>query len=120
MTLLFVMAFEFGPGPIVWLYMSEVMNDKGVSMGTLLNWTLTLIVGSVTPTLFNAIGSGGTFIMFGVFSGIATIFVLLFMKETKGLTEEQVKKLYLKGSLDNAGEVREFEEKLAYGIPEDD
>ncbi len=53
MTLAFVAAFEFGPGPIVWMYMSEIMNDKGVSIGTLLNWTFTLIIGLITPILFN-------------------------------------------------------------------
>lgn len=51
--LAFVAAFEFGPGPIVWMYMSEIMNDKGVSIGTLLNWTFTLIIGLITPILFN-------------------------------------------------------------------
>lgn len=42
-TILYIMAFEFGPGPIVWIYMSEVMNEKGVAVGTFLNWLFTLI-----------------------------------------------------------------------------
>lgn len=27
---LFLVSFQWGPGPICWIYMSEVMNDKGV------------------------------------------------------------------------------------------
>lgn len=47
--------FEFGPGPIIWIYMSEVMNEKGVAVGTFINWTLTLIVGFGTTYLVNNI-----------------------------------------------------------------
>jgi len=31
-------AFEFGPGPIAWLYISEVTQDKASSIATALNW----------------------------------------------------------------------------------
>lgn len=51
-VLAYVASFEFGPGPVVWMYMSEIMNDKGVSIGTLLNWTFTLIIGLITPVMF--------------------------------------------------------------------
>lgn len=47
-TILFVIVFECSSGPIVWLYMSEITNAKGVSVGSFVNWTFTLIVGSVT------------------------------------------------------------------------
>lgn len=93
MTMLFVMAFEFGPGPVVWIYMSEIMNDKGVSIGTFLSWTFTLIIGLIVPSLMNSI-HGYTFILFGCISTLSTVFIYFFMKETKGLTEEQVKHLY--------------------------
>jgi MFS transporter, SP family, galactose:H+ symporter len=35
--LVFIAAFEFGPGPITWAYMSEVCNDKGTSAATSVN-----------------------------------------------------------------------------------
>ena len=37
LTMSYVCAFEFGSGPIIYLYMSEIMNDKGVAMGILVN-----------------------------------------------------------------------------------
>ena len=44
MVIAFVCAFEFGPGPIVWLYISEVSNDKAASVATFINWVFTLII----------------------------------------------------------------------------
>jgi len=96
MTMAFVCAFEFGPGPIVWLYMGEIMNDKGLSIGAAVNWTLVLIISLFTPTLMDA-SDWGTFLMFGCFNVCGTIFIMLFMKETKGLKDEEVKNLYRKG-----------------------
>lgn len=29
-TLCYVAAFEFGPGPVPWLYMGEIMTDEGL------------------------------------------------------------------------------------------
>lgn len=49
MCLLFITVFEFGPGPIAWIYMSEVMNEKGVAMGTFINWFLTFLFAVFTP-----------------------------------------------------------------------
>jgi hypothetical protein len=66
MCCLFVVSFEFGPGPIVWVYMSEIMNDKGVSIGTVINLVLTLIIGIISTYMIDAIG-GWTFIIFAIF-----------------------------------------------------
>lgn len=56
LAVVFVIMFELGPGPICWLYMSEVMNEKGVSVGTFLNWTFTMIIGILTPFFFTNVG----------------------------------------------------------------
>lgn len=95
MTMLFVCAFEFGPGPVTWLYMGEIMNDKGLSVAAAMNWTLVLIIGLCTPSLMNsAMGSPGTFLLFGGFNVLGTILIMTFMKETKGLSDFEVRQLY--------------------------
>ena len=48
----------------MWVYMSEIMNDKGVSIGTVINLTLTLVIGIVSPIMINSVG-GWAFIIFG-------------------------------------------------------
>ena len=90
MTMLFVCAFEFAPGPVVWLYMGEIMNEKGLSAGALANWTFTLVIGLITPTLMSPEGFGParTFWLFGFFNILAVAFIMVFMKETRGLSDE--------------------------------
>jgi MFS transporter, SP family, galactose:H+ symporter len=59
--LLFVVEFEFSLGPIPWLYMAEIMTEKGLSLAVLLNWIFTIIMAIVTPYVI----SGTLFIVFG-------------------------------------------------------
>ena len=87
MTLMFVCAFEFAPGPITWLYMGEIMTTEGLTVGVLLNWLMTLVVGLVTPSLVTDLGSSRTFFGFGVLNLLAALFYSFFMKETKGLSQ---------------------------------
>ena len=56
LTVIFIFGFEFGPGPIVWIYLSEICNDKATSVNTVVNWFWTLVVSISTPLLFNARG----------------------------------------------------------------
>jgi SP family arabinose:H+ symporter-like MFS transporter len=51
LVLLYVTLFEFSLGPILWIYMSEIMTDKGVSLGTLTNWVFTIIIAVSTSAL---------------------------------------------------------------------
>lgn len=95
MTMLFVCCFEFAPGPIVWLYMGEICNDIGSSFASFMNWTFVLLISLFTPTLFaSSLGNAGTFVLFGVCNVFGVVFIMLFMKETKDLSDEEVKNLY--------------------------
>ena len=87
LTVAFIFGFEFGPGPVVWLYLSEVCNGTATSLNTVVNWIWTLIVSITTPLLFNAI-EGYTWLIFGCTGVIGLIYVFLFMKETKGVPKD--------------------------------
>jgi len=87
MTMLFVSSFEFGPGPIVWLYNGEILNDKAISVAVSLNWFFTILVGLFSNTIINAIEIGPTFFLFAAFNLVSVVFIFFFMKETKGLTD---------------------------------
>ena len=91
--LLFVILFEFSLGPIPWVYMAEIMTDKGLSIAILLNWLFTLLIAIVTPFVI----SGELFIVFGAMCAVCACFCLFIMKETKGLTEAEVACLYATG-----------------------
>ena len=48
-VLLFISFFEFSSGQIVWLYMYEIMRDKAQSIGTFLNWFMSLVISLAIP-----------------------------------------------------------------------
>jgi SP family sugar:H+ symporter-like MFS transporter len=87
LVLAFIAVFEFASGPITWLYMAEIMQDKSVSVATVLNWLMNLVISIITPGLISAIGEnniGYIFISVGVLTTFGTIFVFFFMLETRG------------------------------------
>jgi hypothetical protein len=45
----YYLAFNFSLGPIVWLYNSEILPSKGISMATMTNWICGTIVVVVLP-----------------------------------------------------------------------
>lgn len=53
LVLLFVVLFEFSLGPIPWIYMAEVMTDKGLTVAVLINWLATLAMALATPYLIS-------------------------------------------------------------------
>jgi MFS transporter, SP family, sugar:H+ symporter len=95
----FICSFEFGPGPIVWLYISEICNDKATSVGTVVNWFWTLVISLTSPYFLNDwLPYGRTWLMFSIISAAWFFFILFCMKETKGKTEAEVKALFVKSS----------------------
>lgn len=79
--------------------MSEIMTDKGLSLGVGVNWITTCFIGFFTKSLINAFGggdegSGRLFVGCGVITAVCGLFVIFVVKETKGLSEQQVANLY--------------------------
>ena len=93
LVLIFIAFFEFSSGPITWLYMSEIMQDKTQSIATVLNWLVNLVISLVTPSLISSIGKdniGYIFMSVGVLTLIGAIFMYFFMIETKGLSPQEI------------------------------
>ena len=101
-TLAFIAFFEFGSGPITWLYMSEIMCDKALSIATVVNWVVCLVISAIIPSLVAAITHDGDddnnigwiFIVLAVFTVLGLIFQLFFMLETRGKTPQQIEDMF--------------------------
>lgn len=96
--MLFIALFEFSSGPITWLYMSEIMQDKAVSVATVLNWIINLAISLSIPTIVDKIGDeniGYIFIFVGGCTTLGSIFIAIFMKETKGKTAQEIEDLFI-------------------------
>jgi len=78
--------------------MAEIMQEKGLSIATVLNWLFTLLFSFVTPTIKNQFGLTGVgflFIIVGCFTLFCAAFISVFMKETKGKSLAERKNLFV-------------------------
>ena len=92
MVYLFAAAFQFGWGPVCWIYVSEIPTNRlrgyNVSLAAATQWLFNLVVARVSPVmLVNAGGPTGygTYFIYGSFCfamGCAAFFV----PETKGVS----------------------------------
>ena len=99
LVIAFIVAFEFGPGPIVWLYVSEICNDKATSVNTVVNWIWTLFMSIMTLYL-NEWLKGYIWFLFGITATIGFFYIMIFMKETRGVPQDRLKRLYNKNGGD--------------------
>lgn len=93
-TLLFVAFFEIGIGSVLWLYLAEIMTEGGLSIATVVVWTLSILVGLFTPKMFDLLTPQGMYFLFAGFNITGLIFIVFLIKETKGKTKAQLSNLY--------------------------
>jgi len=96
--LIFVTAFSIGFGPIPWVLNVEMMppEARGIaaSICTSFNWLVSFAVTYVVPPLGDAINPSSCYFIFAGIALAGTIFVLLVVPETKGKSEEDIRKLF--------------------------
>jgi len=94
---IFAMGFGYSWGPCAWIIVAEIwplsVRGKGMSIASSSNWMNNFIVGQVTPSMIEHLGFG-TFIFFGVFSFLGGVFIWFFVPETKGLSLEEMDKVF--------------------------
>ena len=93
MIYLYVIGYSASWGPIPWVYVSEIfptrLRSYGVGMAAATQWLFNFCITYMTPSAINHIG-WRTFLMFGIFCAANFVFVFFFIKETKGLTLEDM------------------------------
>jgi len=77
------------------MYIHEVGNEKVITIGVAFYWFLLVLTGLGTrPLIESKVLGPFTFIIFAILNTSCTVFVCLYMKETKGLSEIELKRLY--------------------------
>lgn len=71
----FITLFGLSSGPVTWVYISEIMQDKSLSIAVLFNCLAHLLISAYTHFLVNMLGIGTIFIIAGVLTVMATIFI---------------------------------------------
>lgn len=92
--LLYVGCYQVSFGPISWLMVSEIFplrtRARALSVTTLINFGSNAIVALAFAPLQDLVGETFTFVIFGVISVAALVFVVTTVPETKGLTLEEI------------------------------
>ncbi|KAJ6147581.1 hypothetical protein N7497_009563 [Penicillium chrysogenum] len=93
MIYLYVIGYSASWGPVPWVYLGEIFPTRlrayGVGFGAATQWLFNFVITEVTPRAINKIG-WKTFLMFGIFCFAMGTFVIVFFKETKGRTLEEM------------------------------
>uniref|UniRef100_A0A6A7G433 Facilitated trehalose transporter Tret1-like isoform X1 n=1 Tax=Hirondellea gigas TaxID=1518452 RepID=A0A6A7G433_9CRUS len=94
----FIAFFSVGYGPVPWVMMSELFSpdvrELASTLATLTNWSMSFVVTLIFKPLQSAINNSGVYWMFAGFCVVNFIFCFVFVKETKGLTSEQISALF--------------------------
>jgi SP family arabinose:H+ symporter-like MFS transporter len=90
----FVASFAISLGPVMWVLLSEIFPNEqraaAISVAGFWNALVSATVTMIFPWALSTLGSGGTFLAFGVFAAAALLFVILLVPETKGRTLEEL------------------------------
>lgn len=106
---IFILSFQFSYGPIAWMYAAEVAVDTALGL-CILAMFLSLLEKAISMEIMvhSSMGPHGMFIFLGVITLIGAVFIGVYVKETKGLTDLQKKSLYIPEDLiENQDELNE-------------
>lgn len=97
---LFAVFFQFGWGPVCWIYVSEIPTARlralNVSIAAATQWLFNFVVARATPNMIATVGKGGygAYFIYGSFCFAMFVFTWFFIPETKGISLEKMDDLF--------------------------
>lgn len=89
---LFAVIYQFGWGPVCWIYIAEIptvrLRSMNVAIAASTQWLFNFVVARATPNMLADAGAHGygTYLIFGSFSFLMFVITWLCIPETKGET----------------------------------
>ena len=101
-TLLWIMtyiaSFAMSIGVVIWVYLSEIyptrVRGQALSVATMVLWLGNVILTQLFPIMIERF-SGGTFYIFSFICLLAFIFTWTMVKETRGVSLEEIEKIWV-------------------------
>lgn len=93
---IFMTSFGFTLGPVVWLYIPEIVPANVVPYTTLANWAGASITIILFPILGSALPDGSLFFFFAGWCVLSLIFNHKYVVETKNQTDKEIKRSFNK------------------------
>ena len=100
MVYLFAAFFQFGWGPVCWIYVSEIPTSRlrglNDSLAAATQWLFNFVGARATPVMFDTVGANGygTYFIYGSFCVVIVVIAWFFVKETKGISVERMDELW--------------------------
>ncbi|KAI9375396.1 general substrate transporter [Aspergillus egyptiacus] len=97
---LFAAFFQFGWGPVCWIYVSEIpatrLRSLNVAFAAATQWLFNFVVARAVPSMLATVGANGygAYMIFACFCFSMFVFVWFFVPETKGLSLEKMDELF--------------------------
>jgi hypothetical protein len=92
--MLYVVGYQIGFGPIVWLLISEIfplrVRGPAMSIAVLMNFSANLVMTFTLEGLLQVLTPPGVFFMYAGLTVFSLVFVRLACPETKGKTLEEI------------------------------
>jgi len=96
----FVASFAISLGPVMWILFSELFPDRlrglAISFVGVINSAISFSVQQLFPWELSALGSSGTYFIYGIFAVAGLVFVLVKLPETRGKSLEELEELLIK------------------------
>ncbi len=92
---LYVIFFNVSWGPVMWIMLGEMFPNQirgsGLAVAGFAQWTANFVITLTFPILLGSfLGLAGTYSIYALFSALSVVFVLRYVKETKGKELEQM------------------------------
>jgi len=103
---IYVGGYQVGFGPICWLLIAEIfpleVRGQAVALSVLANFFWNLVVSLVFEAEISALGAATTFGLFAAIDALAIFFIASQVPETKGLSLEDIERMFASGNCRNA------------------
>ncbi|PMB53722.1 MFS transporter [Fischerella thermalis CCMEE 5201] len=91
---LYVFCFGFSWGPVVWVLLGEMFNNRiraaALSVAAAMQWIANFIVSTTFPPILQYFGLGTAYGLYTIAAATSLFFVLFFIRETKGMELENM------------------------------
>ena len=92
---LYVMFFNFSWGPVMWVMLGEMFPNQvrgaGLAVSGFFQWLANFGITMTFPIFLATIGLMGAYGLYAIAAGISVLFVLHAVRETRGMTLENMK-----------------------------
>jgi sugar porter (SP) family MFS transporter len=102
----YVFFFNFSWGPVMWVLLGEMFPNQirgsGLAVAGLFQWGTNFLITMTFPVLLASIGLASAYGIYAAFAAISIIFVIKFVRETKGMELEDMEELHQRSPVDEA------------------